>query len=95
MIPLYQTQSKLGVIFGMSRGTVSKYIHEMLSLSRYKNYAPVLTLEQDRFSVLCFFDYLQNRTRLRDKNMSRFVSDYDPAQAARLLGEEYEKRGNT
>lgn len=95
-IPRYLTITELGkTIAGMSPNTTRRYLKEMEASPRYKHAALYLNLETVRYSTLCFFDYLYYRAKLIDKNLSKFVPDYDPAQAARLLGEEYEKRGNT
>lgn len=86
MTPNYLRLGQLCKFFGMSRQTCAKYVREMLESDRYKKGAPELNLESNYYSTLCFADYLQNRERLRNRNLSRFLPPYDPRQVAWTLG---------
>lgn len=94
-LPYYLRMNQLCRKFGMSRGTASKYVNEMLELDRYKNGAPELNLESTYYSTLCFADYLQNRERLRNRNMAKLLPPYDPHQVAWTLGMSEGKNANT
>jgi len=65
---------------------MSKYIEEMLECKRYEDAAPELNLESRYFNVICLADFLQNRERLRNRNLSRFLPAYDPRHVAWTLG---------
>lgn len=89
MIPRYLKLTDLGkLVVEMSPNTTRQYVREMESHPRYKDAVPSLNLGQVRYSVLCFFDYLQYRERLKDKNLSKFVPPYNPVEVARTLGME-------
>lgn len=95
MTPNYLRLGQLCKRFGMSRQTCAKYIREMLESDRYRKGAPELVLESNYYSVLCFADFLQNRERLRNRNMARLLPPYDPRQVAWTLGMSGEKYENT
>ena len=86
MIARYMRLGQICKVFGMSRQTCAKYVREMLESDRYKNGTPELNLESTYYNTLCFADFLQNRERLRNRNMARLLPPYDPRQVAWTLG---------
>lgn len=87
--PLYLTISELASEYHRSRETVYRYLEQIEADPRYRNAWVYLTEDTPKLvNRNVFEDFLHFRENLRNRNLRKNLSPYDPATVARQRGEQ-------
>lgn len=83
----YLRKNQLAKEYGLCRQTIYKIVNgiqEQIQKGRYSQYA----LADGLVNRYVFIDYVTYRKRLEDKNMSKYVPEFNPREIMALLKEE-------
>ncbi|MBQ8306979.1 MAG: hypothetical protein IJX90_12270 [Blautia sp.] len=83
---MYRQQKEIAEEFSLTSKTVQSRLKELRELR--DRYGELAVIDQTNLVLVyrpAFADYMRNREKLRDKNMSRQVPPYDPKKIIREL----------
>lgn len=85
----YMPKKRIAEEFGISKSTVyvrMKEIDEEIKSGRYNEFAIIEDGNIVLINVLVFIDFLTYRSRLKEKNMRKYVPEFRPDKIIRMLG---------
>lgn len=83
----YRQQGDVAEFFGLGKTTVYERVKEIKGEigKRYNEHAVIQDGNIVLVNILVFVDYMTYRRRLRDKNMRKYVPEYDAKLVARQM----------
>lgn len=82
----YMNKQELSDAFSLSRSTIQHRVGEMEASGRYNDYCVIRDGQILMANVLCFADWMRYRRMWQDKNLRKYVPDYNAETVARSLG---------
>lgn len=82
----YKTKTALAEALGISRSTVYDRMREIDGNDRYGPYTVIHDGQIVLINTLAFLDWMKYRRQLMDKNLRKYVPEYNPKAIAAAMG---------
>lgn len=87
----YMNKKRLAETFDISKATVQQRCGELETSGRYGPYAVLRDGQIVLINVLCFIDWMKYRRLWLDKNLKKYVPEYEPEAIVKQMGMKIDK----
>lgn len=82
----YANKKELAEMLDISKATIQQRIGEMEASGRYDSYTVIRDGQILLVNILSFLDWMKYRRYLQDKNLKKYVPEYNPQKVAESMG---------